>query len=81
MRLGENIKPSQVVLAPLGLLFEHALKRFRRECISGVVKRYGDSAAIRMEIVLVSTRLAVNGKTIPEQGCKISLAVRLLRRL
>jgi hypothetical protein len=33
-----------------------------------MMKRHGDPAAIRMEIVSVSTGLAIKGKTIPEKG-------------
>ena len=66
--LCEHAKPSHVILGPPCLLFNHALERFRWERIPAMVKRHGDSAAIRMEIVLVSARLTVKGKTIPEKG-------------
>ncbi len=68
MRLCKNAKPSQVILAPPCLLFNHALERFRREGVPGMIKRHSDPAAIRMEIVLVSAGLTVKGKTIPEKG-------------
>jgi len=68
MRLGEYAQPSQVIFAPPGLFFNHALERFWWECIPAMVQRDGDSAAIRMKIVLVSTGLAVKGKTVPQQG-------------
>ena len=68
MRLCEQAKPSHVILSPLCLLFNHALERFQWERIPRMMKRHGDSAAIRMEIVLVSAGLTVKGKTIPKQG-------------
>jgi hypothetical protein len=58
---------TEIVLGPAGLLLNHALERFGRKGIAGVMKRYRHAPAIGVTVALVTADLGTEEKAVANQ--------------
>jgi hypothetical protein len=64
----DELQPSQIVLRPAGVLFDHATQRFAFEGIAWGVKRHGDPTTVAVIVNLMGTGAAVKREAIPDQS-------------
>jgi hypothetical protein len=59
---------TEIVLGPVGLVLNHALERFWRERIAGMMKRYRHAPAIGVTVTLVTAHLGAQKEAVANQG-------------
>src|ERR671925_1237269 len=64
----KNAKTPQVICCPAGLIFNHASEGFGRKRIAWAMKRNRHSTAVCVAVLLVSTALGTQEKSITHEG-------------
>ncbi len=62
-----ELEALEILLGPSGLIGDYAFERLNVERITRVMKGDRDAATVRMEIVLMGTRLPIENKPVSDE--------------
>jgi hypothetical protein len=65
---GEEAEAAEIGLGPAGLVLDHALERFKGECIAGVMERHRHAPAIAVTVALVAACLGTEEEAVANKG-------------